>query len=88
MKWFLVRLKPNGIAYALKTRQQANRLRDMSGSKLQTVEVIPAFKIREIMAEWDKMIKQNEFEGGPLSVGEVACIRACKQDLLERLDSL
>lgn len=100
MKWFLVRFKHKSkeahrgeVAYALRTREQAIRLRDLSGSKLQTVEVIPAFKIREIMKEWDKMIKDNEFarnigDRPALTIGEVAVLQSCKQDLLERLASL
>jgi len=88
MKWFLVRFKDRGIGYALHTREQAKRLRDMSGSKKATIEVIPAKAITDMLKEWDAMAKKNEFEGGPLTDGEVAVIKAMRQDLQERLASL
>jgi hypothetical protein len=94
MKWFLVRLH-QGTAEGFPTRELAKAMRDKlvrfspkGGFKRDTVEVIPTSAIREIITEWNKMIKTNEFEGGPLSEGELAIMRSMRQDLLERLDSL
>lgn len=96
MKWFLVRLS-GGEAEGFPTREMANDMRDRLAAMWkkngyrakpqQTVEVIPIRAIREIINEWNKMIKTNEFEGGPLSEGELAIMRSMRQDLLERLDA-
>jgi hypothetical protein len=99
MKWFLVRLH-KGTAEGFPTREQAKAMRDRlvrfspkGGFNKDTIEVIPTAAIREIVTEWDRMIKTNEFaesigDRPALSIGEVAVMRSMRQDLLERLDSL
>jgi hypothetical protein len=90
MRWFIVRFSNKAPAadYAMKTRKLANRLRDLAGSKFQTVEVVPVGAITKLLDEWDAMANKSLFENGPLTDGEVAIIKAMRQDLQERLDSL
>lgn len=90
MRWFLVRLL-KGEAEAYPTRELAVWHRDWlvknksNAYKKDTIEVIPVSAILDMIREWDKMANKSLFEDGPLKDGEIAMIKAMKQDLLERI---